>query len=174
MVFLASRPGVESESVIGGPGIIEDDSIRLEVPADAPVGEYELRLVVGDRQATALGFIVIFNPFTCRQCPESAGRRRKLKAEFMAEYVGGEQGLLWQGLSDDHGANVWQHDPFRAANLLIGISLLADLPLDLRSDSAAIARHLTYAIGERVCYGSRGISLAIAFSSQVLCMMLSG
>ena len=161
MVFLASKPGVESETVIGRPGIIEDGSIRLEVPADAPVGEYELRLVVGDHQATALGFIVIFNPFTCRQCPESAGRRRKLKAEFIAEYVGGEQGLLWQGLSDDYGANVWQHDPFRAANLLISLSLLADLPLELRSDSSAIARHLTYAIGERVCYGSLGISLAI-------------
>ena len=65
--------------MIGRPGILEDGSIRLEVPADAPVGEYELRLVVGDHQATALGFIVIFNPFTCRQCPESAGRRRKLK-----------------------------------------------------------------------------------------------
>ncbi|CAE7939985.1 TGM3 [Symbiodinium sp. KB8] len=156
MVFLASKPGVESETVIGRPGIIEDGSIRLEVPADAPVGEYELRLVVGDHQATALGFIVIFNPFTCRQCPESAGRRRKLKAEFIAEYVGGEQGLLWQGLSDDYGANVWQHDPFRAANLLISLSLLADLPLELRSDSSAIARHLTYAIGERVCYGKWG------------------
>ncbi|CAE7448441.1 Tgm3 [Symbiodinium pilosum] len=74
----------------------------------------------------------------------------------MREYVGGEEGLLWQGLSDDYGAHVWQHDPFRAANLLIAISLLADLPLHLRSDPTAISRHLTYVIGERVCYGKWG------------------
>ena len=154
MVFLASKPGVASEARIGNPGIIQDGRIQLEVPADAPVGEYELRLVHGDRHTPLLGFIVIFNPFTCKHCPESAGRRRKLKSEFMEEYVGGDQGLLWQGLSDDYGAHVWQHDPFRAANLLIAISLLADLPLNLRSDPTAISRHLTYAIGERVCYGS--------------------
>ena len=168
MVFLASKPGVENDAVIGKPGTVQGATIRVEVPDDAPVGEYELRLVHGAQHTAALGFIVICNPFTCKRCPESAGRSRKQRQEFMHEYVGGEEGLLWQGLSDDYGAHVWQHDPFRAANLLIAISLLADLPLHLRSDPTAISRHLTYVIGERVCYGNPGMTFLLP------CFLLKG
>ena len=173
MAFLASKPGVETDAVIGKPGKVRDRRIEVEVPADAPVGEYELRLVHGEQHTTALGFIVIFNPFTCKSCPESAGRSHRQRQEFMDEYVGGEQGLLWQGLSDDHGAHAWQHDPFRAANLLIAMSLLADLPQNLRADPTAVSRHLTFVIGEKVCYGSLAIKSAECFGLSWIPAILS-
>ena len=39
----------------------------------------------------------VFNPFTCSDCPEHSDEHE--------EYVAGEDGLLWQGLSDDYTAS---------------------------------------------------------------------
>lgn len=127
---------------------IQGEEIYLNLPALAPVGEYELRLYKAKKIVATFPFIVVFNPFTCSDCPEHSDEHE--------EYVAGDEGLLWQGLSDDHTANIWHHEPFRAANLLISLALLQHLPLELRGDVVAVSRFLTNAVGEKVCYGKWG------------------
>jgi len=127
---------------------IQGNEIYVDLPASAPVGEYELHAYKSRSKVATIGFIVVFNPFTCSSCQEHSDEHE--------EYVAGDEGLLWQGLSDDYTANVWHHDPFRAANLLISLALLKEMPVESRGDVVAVSRYLTHAIGEKVCYGKWG------------------
>ncbi|CAK9029709.1 unnamed protein product [Durusdinium trenchii] len=132
-----------------GKAELRGGEIHVEIPAWAPVGEYEV-LALDSKDATlaTFGFIVIFNPFSCPSCPEYSDQHQ--------EYLDGNEGLLFQGLSDHYTANHWYHEPFRAANLLIALKLLDWLPMMLRGDLTAVTRYLTNAVGDKVCFGKWG------------------
>jgi len=49
-----------------------------------------------DAEVRVWQHLQVFNPFTCSDCPEHSDEHE--------EYVAGDEGLLWQGLSDDHTA----------------------------------------------------------------------
>ncbi|CAL1135065.1 unnamed protein product, partial [Cladocopium goreaui] len=137
---------------------IQGEEIYLNLPALAPVGEYELRLYKAKKIVATFPFIVVFNPFTCSDCPEHSDEHE--------EYVAGDEGLLWQGLSDDHTANIWHHEPFRAANLLISLALLQHLPLELRGDVVAVSRFLTNAVGEKVRQNANVDTFHVTFTPE--------
>ena len=60
---------------------------------------------------------------------------------------------MYINIFDECEANRWTFDPFRAANLLISLSLLAPLPPESRGDVATLTRFLTNAVGEKAGLG---------------------
>ena len=72
------------------------------------------------------------------------------------EYVENEKGLIWQGLSDDNTAHVWDFDQYEFNNLAISLDSLRRMHINERGDVALVSRHLTYSLGRDICYGKWG------------------
>lgn len=126
--------------------------VRLALAAHAPVGNYTLRVGVG-AHALALRLIVLFNPYK----GGAGGDGVYVSAAARREYVESEEGLIWQGTSDANTAHVWAFAQFDFAQLAVALrTALRRLPLRARADPVRVARHVTYAVGEDVCYGRWG------------------
>ena len=139
---------------------VQDGATRVGVvialQETAPVGSYRLtasiRVKEGDEIVTyerSIALIVLFNPFG----KKDAVRQSQTN---VVEYVQKENGLIWQGLSDSNTAHSWIFDQYDYANLIIALDSLRRMQLLDRSDVVLISRHLTYAVGEDICYGKWG------------------
>ena len=64
--------------------------------------------------------------------------------------------MIFQGTSDDHDGHVWDLDSFEGLNLIVALRLLRHLKLEQRGQAYIVSRHLTYSIGDEVCYGKWG------------------
>ena len=93
--------------------------------------------------------VVLFNPY---------GRYDDVKQtkSNRDEYVENEKGLIWQGLSDDNTAHVWDFDQYEFNNLAISLDSLRRMHINERGDVALVSRHLTYSLGRDICYGKWG------------------
>jgi hypothetical protein len=64
--------------------------------------------------------------------------------------------LIWQGLSDQNTAHSWLLGQYDYLNLDVSLRALERMPVADRGDAALVARHLTYSVGEDICYGKWG------------------
>jgi hypothetical protein len=123
----------------------------VTIPADAKIGKYAI--VNGDNTAK---FIVLFNPWSKADSTYMYARSNKKRGEALGEYVMGERTLIWQGLSDNLDAFQWSVDQFAGSSLLLSIGMLDALDFKHRGNAARISRHLSWYVGDSVCYGKWG------------------
>ena len=95
--------------------------------------------------------VLLFNPFNSRS-DVGGSSRMKLGKKYVLE----EKSMIYQGTSDDHDGHVWDLDPFRGLNLIVALRLLRHLKLEQRGQAYIVSRHLTFSIGDEVCYGKWG------------------
>ena len=127
--------------------------------ANAPIGEYELCVSLVEpvidhpdkqtRSKSCTVLIVLVNPYHASDLAHTSSSNLK-------EYVEGESGLVWQGLSDNNNGFGWDYDQFKYENLQVATDRLFRLHVADRGDLVTVSRHLTYSIGEDVCYGKWG------------------
>jgi hypothetical protein len=116
----------------------EENMYALTSPANAAVGVYTL----GEKHE----FVLLYNPFKSG----SAVYQRN------SHYVLEDKSMIYQGVSDDHEGHIWHVDQFRGLNLIVALRLLRHLTMEQREQVHVVARHLTFAIGDEVCYGKWG------------------
>ena len=130
-------------------------SVRATLSSAAPVGDYTCacEVVVSDSGAVLRGskrVLILFNPYLPTDAAYMGSEADR------SEYVEMTEGVLFQGLSDNFEGHVWWYDQFRTANVEVALRSLRRMPIADRGDPALLARHLSYAIGEDVCYGRWG------------------
>lgn len=132
--------------------------VRLALAATAPVGLYRLtaRVRVIEMAANntreqvtyvrSTTLVVLFNAF---------GKKDDVRQSQanVAEYVLNTEGLIWQGTSTDNTAYLWDFAQFEHQQLAVSLDCVRRMPLSDRGDAALVARHLTYALAEDICYG---------------------
>ena len=143
LTFQQSLPGVPEN-------IDVTDRIRkntITFSCDDSIGVYQLK---NDASGVLLQTIVVlFNPFAAACSEYTHGLSEQ-------EYVLSTEGLLWQGLSDNNEAHVWDFDQFRGINLLVSLHLLRSLTYEHRALPVAVARVLSFAVNEDMCSGKWG------------------
>jgi len=150
--YSAQIDGLSSASLRGpSDGVAvhgEAGQLTVAVDSNAPIGEYDVELeLVSAKQTVRVA--VIFNPFTSKDDVYISKKRR-------AEYVLNEHGLIWQGLIDDNQAHTWAFEQFECSNLLSSLLLLRTLPPASRRSAPLVSRHLSFEVGDKVCYGKWG------------------
>jgi hypothetical protein len=121
--------------------------VTIKSDKDAAIGAYIMK--AGDEEAE---FILLFNPFDSRGPVGTGSKKVNLGRDFVLD----DKTMIFQGNSDDHKGHVWDLDPGRGLNLMAALHLLRHLTLEQRSQPHVIARHLTFAINNEVCYGRWG------------------
>merc|ERR1711871_289590 len=74
----------------------------------------------------------------------------------LQEYVESTEGLIFQGFGDNHTGHTWTFDQYNHANLAAALRQLDGLSVEDRRHPLKVSRHLTWSIGDRVCYGRWG------------------
>jgi hypothetical protein len=131
---------------------------HVTLAPDAPVGwnQISVRVRVTDTSANVVKeylcnttIVVLFNPY---------GRKDNIRQSMSnrQEYFLSEKGLIWQGLSDANTAHVWDFQQFDYNNLAISLDSIRRMKTEERGDSALVSRHLSYALGQDICYGKWG------------------
>ena len=143
LFYAASKPGVPTDV---------DHTIErlsstgmLTFKCTDPIGEYHVK----SSGTTIQQIIVLFNPYA----PECDEYLDGLNGE---EYIESENGLIWQGLSDNHEAHVWNFDQYNGLNLIVALHLTRRLPLGHRSSPISVSRGLSFSVNEDMCYGKWG------------------
>ena len=121
----------------------QDGTYTIKSSPLAPVGVYTIN--------EAQEFVLLFNPFNSRS-DVGGSSRMKLGEKYVLE----EKSMIFQGTSDDHDGHVWDLDSFRGLNLIVALRLLRHLKLEQRGQAYIVSRHLTFSIGDEVCYGKWG------------------
>ena len=124
-----------------------DGTVDITPHASAPVGAYTIRSGSETQE-----FLLLFNPFK-KSSPVGSYSK---KMDLGKDYVLDDKTIIFQGLSDEHEGHLWDLDPGRGLNVLAALHLLRALSLEHRSQPYIVSRHLTYAIGDEVCYGKWG------------------
>jgi probable HAF family extracellular repeat protein len=114
-----------------GPPVLGERTVtmRVFIPANAPIGQFSFRAVLKDSGGTRLDdmpfehpVIVLFNPFDPTDDVYIAG------ADFRNEYVLNEQGVMWRGTARFNGPKPWNYAQFSEAVLLTTLDLLSTGP----------------------------------------------
>merc|ERR1711871_131449 len=129
-------------------------SIDCTLPKDAPVGVYTITLTVSSTVINAK-MIVLFNPYPQRRRGAYAVERMR-SGKDLQEYVESTEGLIFQGFGDNHTGHTWTFDQYNHANLAAALRQLDGLSVEDRRHPLKVSRHLTWSIGDRVCYGRWG------------------
>ncbi len=138
-------------------------SVRVKLLPNAPIGWYRLSTFVKVNDIDAVAnktkriieytcnttMAIIFNPYGKNDDVKQTKSNRD-------EYVENEKGLIWQGLSDDNTAHVWDFNQYDFNNLAISLDSLRRMNINERSDVSLVSRHLTYSVGQDICYGKWG------------------
>ena len=148
LVFLQAEPGVPKDEDMS---VGHVSSSTITFTCEDPIGYYAVR---NSEQPTInlLRIAVLFNPFA-PECSEYLGDNTGIDGE---EYIDATEGLIWQGLSDNHEAHVWNFDQFNGKNLHVAFHLLRSLKLAYRSSPVAISRTLSFSINADFCEGKWG------------------
>ena len=131
-------------------------SVTIALTETAPVGVHRLTTAIQVKEngylvtyERSIMLIVLFNPYGKRDAVRQS-------ASNVAEYVVNENGLIWQGLSDANTAHSWHFDQFSFPNLAISLDTIRRMNVTERSDAVLVSRHITYAVGQDICYGKWG------------------
>ena len=138
-------------------------AVRVRLDKSAPIGWYQLSVFIdvvdtadnSRSEKTIIKYscnttmVILFNSYGTKDDVKQTKSNRD-------EYVENENGLIWQGLSDDNTAHVWGFDQFEYDNLRVSLDCVRRMTLTERGDAALVSRHLTYAIGQDICYGKWG------------------
>ena len=131
---------------------------HVTLAANAPVGWNQISVSVKVRETKAnvmkeyrcnTTLVILFNPYGSHDDVRQSKSNRQ-------EYVVSEKGLIWQGLSDFNTAHVWDFHQFEYSNLVISLDSIRRMKAEERGDAALVSRHLSYALGEDICYGKWG------------------
>lgn len=130
--------------------------VSVLLTEDAPVGLYLLTVVMNVTEGVeivtyerSLVLVILFNPY-------GKGDAVRQSRSNVAEYVESDEGLIWQGMSDSNTAHTWVFSQLSFPNLAIALDSLRRMDVTDRGDAALVSRHLTYAVGEDICYGKWG------------------
>ncbi|GMH59657.1 hypothetical protein TL16_g02874 [Triparma laevis f. inornata] len=130
--------------------------VKVSFTSSAPIGEFKISASVaigegrGTKTATAeQNFIVLFDPTNSDDVVYTTKSNRD-------EYVDNTEGLVWQGLSDNNNGFSWSFNQWDFANLQIAYDRLVRMPVADRGDPVLVSRHITYSVGEDICYGKWG------------------
>jgi hypothetical protein len=127
--------------------------VTTALSSSAAVGRYVLRVTVLKDAKTherSLDLIILFNAYSSTDPAYISSLTQQ------EEYLESEAILIWQGLSDQNTAHSWMLGQFDYFNLDISLRTLDRMPVADRGDVALVARHITYAVGEDICYGKWG------------------
>jgi hypothetical protein len=130
--------------------------VRVAFAPNAPVGYYRLSVQAKVVQSQEIVTYSLHTPLTVLFNPYGTHDDVKQSKANREEYVEGTEGLIWQGLSDSNTAHTWAFDQFEKQQLMVSLDSLRRMPVAERGDAALVSRHLTYALGEDVCYGKWG------------------
>lgn len=121
--------------------------MKINLPPNAPVGEYEFKALVKNRvETTSLAeepfpdkVFLLFNPWSQSDSVylDSATARE--------EYVMNENGLIWRSIS---GPSTWRYDQFGIETFDVLMHLLEGQPSSIRSNAKLVSRHLTKMLNE--------------------------
>lgn len=129
--------------------------LRIAIPPDAPVGDYELRVELrrnGNDTVVAQGafvgeVIILFNPW------KAADHVFVADAASRTEYVTREQGRIWVGSRAANNPRGWFYGQFADSVIDSTLGLLDGLTAAKRADAGLTARHLTKQINGFVLQG---------------------
>ena len=123
-------------------------AVQLVLADDAPLGRYTLSVRLRKLAPATVVLVVLADA-------ASKADDVYLRSDRQ-EYVDNEEGLIWQGLSDDNTAHRWHFAHLDWQQLDVALDLLRRMPLPERGDAALLARHLTFSLGNDVCVGKWG------------------
>ena len=165
--FIGEPRGKEVEFTVGD---YPSDQVSFEVKKEgdnrfyvtgtlaptASAGDFELSVTINHQTArksmrlkSATQLIVLFNPYDSRDDVYATSSN-------LAEYIENNDGLVWQGLSDNNNGFSWSYDQFKFSNLIVALDRMFRMPVADRGNLVLVSRHLTYSIGADVCYGKWG------------------
>jgi len=117
--------------------------MKINLPPNAPVGEYEFKALVKNRVGTTSlaeepfpdKVFLLFNPWSQSDSVylDSATERE--------EYVMNENGLIWSRI--DSRPMTWRYDQFGIETFDVLMHLLEGQPSSIRSDAKLVSRHFT-------------------------------
>ena len=130
-------------------------SVQVEIKFrnSAPAGRYKLAVSIrmGDQvQTVSKSLIVLFNPYSSKTPEYMSSKSQR------GEYVENEDGLVWQGKSDNFDGYYFRYAQHEYATLDLAIRSLRRMPTKDRGNLVLVSRHLTYSVGEDICYGKWG------------------
>eukprot|EP00519_Triparma_laevis_P003883 CAMPEP_0182499912 /NCGR_PEP_ID=MMETSP1321-20130603/8017_1 /TAXON_ID=91990 /ORGANISM="Bolidomonas sp., Strain RCC1657" /LENGTH=1576 /DNA_ID=CAMNT_0024704163 /DNA_START=169 /DNA_END=4896 /DNA_ORIENTATION=- len=130
--------------------------VKVSFTSSAPVGEFKISatVTIGEGRGTKTAqaeqhFIVLFDPTNSDDVVYTTKSNRN-------EYIDNTEGLVWQGLSDNNNGFSWSFNQWDFANLQIAYDRLVRMPVADRGDPVLVSRHITYSVGEDICYGKWG------------------
>jgi len=130
--------------------------VKVSFTSSAPVGEFKItaKVNIGEGRTAKTAeahqnFIVLFDPYNSDDVVYTTKANR-------AEYIENTKGLVWQGLSDNNNGFAWDFNQWDFANLQIAYDRLIRMPVADRGDPVLVSRHISYSVGEDICYGKWG------------------
>ncbi len=146
---------LEKLAVTPGANGVKKQRLRITVPADAPVGDYALRVELRRNgsdvivaQKDFIGeVIILFNAW------KAADHVFVADAASRTEYVMREQGRIWVGSRAANNPRGWFYGQFSEAAIDSTLGILNGLTAAKRADAGLVARHLTKQINGLVLAG---------------------
>jgi hypothetical protein len=120
-------------------------SVRIHIPADVAIGEYDFKVLVRnkgtadptDEYALQDPVIILFNPWcTSDEVSLSSGAQRQ-------EYVLNENGIMWRGKYFHHLPKSWRFAQFNHSTLELAMDLLDGVSASDRADAGLVSRHFS-------------------------------
>ena len=148
LIFLQAEPGVPKDEDMTAGHITAG---QISFTCEDPIGYYAVRSS-SDPTKNVQRIALLFNPYA-PECSEYLGDNMGINGE---EYIDATEGLIWQGLSDNHEAHVWNFDQFNGKNLHVALHLLRRVTLEHRSSPVAVSRALSFSIDADYCEGKWG------------------
>jgi hypothetical protein len=129
---------------------------QIQFTCADPIGKYTLT----QEDTVVQTILVLFNPFAA-ECIEHANKEISTD-----EYIFQTTGLIWQGLSDNYEAHLWEYDQFSGLNLLVAFHLLRHLTAVELASPVAVSRALSLQINDDMCIGKWGESDEYEFDND--------
>jgi hypothetical protein len=133
--------------------------LEVQIPADAPIGEYQFSLSATGVQNVVDGasvtdsnlsynadleapVVILCNPWSedDQVCMRISGQNQ---ATLLQEYILEEEGLIWVGTATNHRGRAWNFDQFDVDVLRCVLLLLKGVPEKDLSNPVAIARYMS-------------------------------
>eukprot|EP01063_Lacrimia_lanifica_P000233 TRINITY_DN1010_c0_g1_i3.p1 TRINITY_DN1010_c0_g1~~TRINITY_DN1010_c0_g1_i3.p1 ORF type:complete len:841 (+),score=254.58 TRINITY_DN1010_c0_g1_i3:55-2577(+) len=139
-------------SVAVAPAGDDAATVAVTYAADAALGEYTLRVVHATQASAAVSVrvAVLVNAEAHNDAAYLSS------ASDVDEYVHATEGVVYVGQSDNVGGVVYKFGQHEWVAVAVALRSLRRMPVMERGELALVARHLTFAVGEDVCYGKWG------------------
>lgn len=120
-------------------------TVKVHIPADAAIGEYEFKAFVRNKDTTDPTdeqefedtVIIIFNPWGVDDDVYMSGTAQ------LQEYVLNENGKIWRGEASSNSPKSWRFDQFDEKTIEVAMYLLEGLSSSNRADPKAISRYFS-------------------------------